>query len=75
MTVRTARRTVGVSPKAILAAVIPAAGSLIAVAIQWAVTGELDRAELVTALTGFSAALLAGLAAWAGKPGMVDMDP
>jgi hypothetical protein len=28
------------------------------VAIQWAVTGEFDRAELVTALTGLSAAVI-----------------
>jgi hypothetical protein len=39
-------------------AVVPLAASLIAVALQWAITGEYDRAELVTQLTGLGSALL-----------------
>lgn len=39
-------------------AIAPAVGTVIAVALQWVITGEFDRAELVTALTGLSAAVL-----------------
>lgn len=36
----------------------PMIGTAIGVAVQWAVTGEFDRAELVTAITGAAAAVL-----------------
>jgi hypothetical protein len=39
-------------------ALAPAAGTVLAVAVQWGVTGSFDRAELVTALTGLSAAAI-----------------
>lgn len=39
-------------------AIAPFTLTLVAIAIQWAVTGEYDRAELTTTLTGLSAALL-----------------
>lgn len=64
-------KTVGLSPKTILAGVLPAVGTILAVLITWGVTGELDRAELVIALTGFSSALVAALGAWAADPGDV----
>lgn len=60
-----------ISPKAILAAVVPTLGGLIAVAIEYAVTGDLDRLELTTALTAFGSALVAGLGAYLGAPGQV----
>lgn len=41
-----------------LKAVLPALLTLIAVGVQWAVTGEFDRAELVTTLTGLGSSLL-----------------
>jgi hypothetical protein len=44
--------------KAVLPFVIAAA----AVVVQWAITGEFDRAELVTAITGAGAALVTLLA-------------
>src|SRR5262249_19071345 len=43
-------------------AVIPAVGTLIAVGIQYLSTGEFDRAEMTTAITGLSTALVAFLA-------------
>jgi len=61
------------SPKAILAAIVPTLGGLIAVAIEWAVTGHLDRLELTTALTAFGSALVAGLGAYVGAPGQVQV--
>jgi hypothetical protein len=36
----------------------PAIATLVAVAVQWIATGEFDRSELVTAITGLCAALL-----------------
>lgn len=39
-------------------AAVPFVASLLAVAVQWAVTGEYDRAELVTQITGLGSALL-----------------
>lgn len=33
-------------------ALVPAIGTILAVAVQYAITGELDRAELATAITG-----------------------
>lgn len=41
-----------------LKAILPAVGTVIAVLIQWGATGEFDRAELVTALTGLTSALV-----------------
>lgn len=38
--------------------VYPALGTLIATGSQWAVTGEFDRVELVTIITGMAASLL-----------------
>jgi hypothetical protein len=45
-----------------LKAVLPALLTLIAVLVQWGVTGAFDKAELVTAITGFTASLLTFLA-------------
>jgi len=62
-----------ISPKAILAAVVPTLGGLVAVGIEWAITGHLDRLELTTALTAFGSALIAGIGAYAGAPGQVQV--
>jgi hypothetical protein len=40
-------------------AVYPALGTIVGVAVQWIATGEFDRAETVTAISGAIAALLA----------------
>lgn len=63
--------TSGISPKAKLAALIPFLATLAAIGVQWLVTGEYDRAELVTSLTGLSGAILAFVGAWLGQPGDV----
>lgn len=36
----------------------PAIGTVVAILVQWIATGEFDRSEFVTALTGLPAALL-----------------
>jgi hypothetical protein len=45
-----------------LKAVLPALLTLIAVLVQWAVTGVYDKAELATTLTGLLASLVTFLA-------------
>jgi hypothetical protein len=64
-------KTQGLSPKTILAGVLPAVVTLIAVVVQWAVTGEFDRAELVTAIMGLVTAASAALGAYLADPGDV----
>jgi len=63
--------TAGISPKAILAAVLPTLGGFVAVLVQYIASGEFDRAELATAVGATLAALLAFIGAWSGKPGTV----
>jgi hypothetical protein len=43
-------------------AILPALGTVIAIGIQYGTTGEFDRAEMTTAITGLSTALVAFLA-------------
>lgn len=45
-----------------LKAIAPALLTVVAILIQVGVTGEFDRAELVTALTGFAASIVAYIA-------------
>jgi hypothetical protein len=59
------------SPKTIAAAVLPAVVTVLAVVIQWAVTGEFSRPELATALTGLVASVASGVGAWLAEPGEV----
>jgi hypothetical protein len=44
--------------KAFLKSLVPFVGTLVAVGAQYLVSGEFDKAELVTALTGISAAIV-----------------
>jgi hypothetical protein len=60
-----------VSPKTIIAAAMPALVALVAVLIQWAVTGEYNRPELATLITGLATSLLTGLGSWLAEPGEV----
>lgn len=41
--------------KPYLKAVVPFVGTLVAVAVQWIVTSEFDKAEVATAITGILA--------------------
>lgn len=63
-----------ISPKAVLAAVVPALGGLVAVLVQWIATGDLDRPELATAVGTALASFLAFLGAYSGRPGPVVED-
>lgn len=54
--------------------IVPFAGTIAAVLIQWLATGEFDRSELATALTGLLAALVAYAAPNAEPdPGNLDL--
>lgn len=44
--------------KAVLKSLLPFIGTLLAVGIQYFATGEFDKAEVATALTGISASLI-----------------
>lgn len=68
-------KTQGLSPKAVLAAALPAVTTLVGLLISWVVTGDVDRTALVAALTGVAASLLAGLGAYLGAPGDVVSPP
>jgi hypothetical protein len=68
---RRKKRTRGLSPKALVAGLVPALGTLVAVGVEWVATGALDRLELATAASGAGTALLTFLAAWAAGPGDV----
>lgn len=67
----TTLETVGISPKAKLAAAIPTLLTLAGVLVQWVITGEYDKAELVTSIMGFLTAAGAFAGAWLGGPGQV----
>lgn len=44
--------------KAFLKSLVPFVGTLVAVGLQYAVTGEFDKAEVATAVTGVAASLV-----------------
>lgn len=62
------------SPKTIAAGLVPAVLALAAVGVQWVATGEFDRAELATALTGLLAAVGAAVGAYLARPGVVEAE-
>jgi hypothetical protein len=51
-------RVLGVKAGKAAKALVPAAGTVVAVGIQWLDTGHFDKAELATSLTGFGGAAL-----------------
>lgn len=63
--------TRGISPKAILAAVLPASAGLIVVVTTWVATGEFDRSELSLTVGSILSAALGALGASLGSTGTV----
>lgn len=63
--------TLGVSPKAIYAGVVPAVLAGLAAVGSALVTTDWNTAETRTLLTGLAAAFVAGISAYIGKPGTV----
>lgn len=64
-------RTVGFSPKAILAFFTPFLVTVLGTLSSWIVTGDFNEAEIRTALSGVVLALMAALGAYVGNPGKV----
>lgn len=54
-------RLFGVKAGQFAKAVLPATGTVVAVGVQWGVTGKFDKAELATAVTGLGASALSYL--------------
>lgn len=67
---RKAIRTEGTSPKAFLAFMLPAVGTLVLALLNEVLSPDIDP-TLKVAIVGAVNALLAFAGAWAGKPGTV----
>lgn len=68
--ITTALGTEGLSPKAVLAFLLPAIGTLVLAVLDGALSPDID-ATVKVAIVGAVNALLALAGAWAGKPGQV----
>lgn len=66
-------RTNGLSPKAILAFLYPAIGSIVSAVGSWIVTGDFNASEIRVSVAGLGASGLALLGAYIGRPGDVDV--
>jgi uncharacterized membrane protein YhiD involved in acid resistance len=64
-------KTIGMSPKAVLAFLFPFIASLAAAATDWIVSGQLEVTTVRTAVAGLVASGLAFLGAYIGQPGAV----
>jgi hypothetical protein len=63
--------TQGISPKAALAGIVPAIGTILTVIVTGFITGEFDRTEEVEAAVGLIASMVAAASAYLGSPGDV----
>jgi len=68
-------RTVGLSPKAVLAFLFPFLTAIGAVVISWITTGEWNEQETRVAVAGLVASGLALVGAYVGNPGNVVSEP
>lgn len=66
-------RTNGLSPKAVLAFLYPAIGSIVSAVSSWIITGNFNDSEIRVAIAGLGASGLALLGAYVGKPGDIDV--
>lgn len=67
------KRTVGLSPKAVLAFLFPTVASVAGVLSTYVGTGTVDTATLRVAGVGLIAAAVAALGAAIGQPGKVEL--
>jgi hypothetical protein len=65
-------RTVGLSPKAVLAFCFPLVGAVIAAATDWIITGQFEVTAIRIALAGLGTSGLPLLGAYVGRPGTVE---
>lgn len=64
-------RTIGLSPKAVLAFLFPLIAAAGATVASWIVSGQFDLTEIRTAAGGVVLAGVALVGAWVGRPGEV----
>jgi hypothetical protein len=64
-------KTVGLSPKAVLAFLFPLLSAAAAAVASWIATGNFSDSEIRTALSGLVLSGLALVGAYVGKPGTV----
>jgi hypothetical protein len=64
-------RTIGLSPKAVLAFLFPLVSTVCATVAVWVNSGTFNAAELRTALAGTITSAAAALGAYLGHPGRV----
>jgi hypothetical protein len=64
-------RTIGISPKAILAFAFPALATVVGAVCDWIISGQLDHTAIRVAISGLLASALAALGAYVGRPGSV----
>jgi hypothetical protein len=67
-------KTIGISQKAVLAAVYPLVAGLVTIVVNWAASGVFDATELKLLLATAIATLLGGGGAYKGDPGNVVPD-
>lgn len=68
-------KTIGLSPKAVLAFFYPLIAALVTAATSALATGNVSTTEIVVAITGLGTSALALLGAYVGKPGTVKPSP
>lgn len=68
-------RTVGISPKAIGAAIYPAFATLITTVMSGALSGNFGKSEFIVAAVGAAASAFAAIGAALSKPGVVVTTP
>lgn len=68
-------KTIGLSPKAVLAFVFPAVAALLTSAASWAESGEFSTTEIRAAVGGIVLSGIALLGAYVGRPGVVAPEP
>lgn len=68
-------KTVGISPKAIGAAIYPAFATLITTALSGLMSGNFNKGEFIIAAVGAGASVFAAIGAALSKPGVVVTTP
>lgn len=68
-------RTLGISPKAVLAFLFPLLSAVVAAGVSWLNSGEFNASEIILAVGGLAYSALALLGAYVGKPGNVVNEP
>lgn len=67
-------KTLGISPKAILAFLYPFIATVMSTLGSFIITGDFNDAELRVGLAGLGASGVAALGAYVGRPGRVAVD-